>query len=90
MIFHYGVYKNPQTGPILIQLNSAFSLTSCFLHIVTYKGVTTEWAWIGEWIYWPLIHTTSNYSAVAKLHTLQIITAPAKPFFYQPFPGNGL
>jgi hypothetical protein len=38
--------------------------------------------------------TTINYSAIANLHTLQIITAPAKPFFsllyHQPFPGNGL
>jgi hypothetical protein len=29
--------------------------------------------WIGEWIYWPLIHTTRNYK---QLNT----TAPAKPF----------
>jgi hypothetical protein len=38
--------------------------------------------------------TTSNYSAIANLHTLQITTAPAKAFamllcLHQPFPGNG-
>jgi hypothetical protein len=37
--------------------------------------------------------TTSNYNAIANLHTLQITTAPAKPFSslmcHQPFPGNG-
>jgi hypothetical protein len=38
--------------------------------------------------------TTSNYSAIANLHTFQIITAPAKPFssllyLHQPFRGNG-
>jgi hypothetical protein len=45
--------------------------------------------WIGEWIYWPLIHTiryytpfgtTSNYSAIANLYKSQITTEPAKPF----------
>jgi hypothetical protein len=24
-------------------------------------GVTTDGVWIGEWIYWPLMHTTRNY-----------------------------
>jgi hypothetical protein len=33
--------------------------------------------WIGEWIYWPLIHT---YGATANLHNSQITTAHAKPF----------
>jgi hypothetical protein len=38
--------------------------------------------------------TESNYSAITDLHTLQITTAHAKPFFsllclYQQFPGNG-
>jgi hypothetical protein len=38
--------------------------------------------WIGEWIYWPLIHTTRNYStysATANLHNTQITIAPARP-----------
>jgi hypothetical protein len=46
-------------------------------------GMTTDGVWIGEWIYWPLIHTTQNYkhySAVANLHNSQITTAPAKHF----------
>jgi hypothetical protein len=37
----------------------------------------------GEWIYWPLIHTTrtiSNYCATANLHNSQITTAHAKHF----------
>jgi hypothetical protein len=38
--------------------------------------------WIGYWIYWhsyTRLGTTSNYSALADLHTLQITTAHAKP-----------
>jgi hypothetical protein len=55
--------------------------------------VTIDGAWIDERIYWPL-ETTSNYSSIANLHTLQITTAPAMPFssllfLHQPFPGNG-
>jgi hypothetical protein len=45
--------------------------------------VTIDGIWIGGWIYWPLIHTTRNYkhlNVIANLHTLQITTAPAKPF----------
>jgi hypothetical protein len=39
--------------------------------------------------------TKSNYSAIANLRTLQITTAPAKPFssllcLHEPFPGDGL
>jgi hypothetical protein len=44
-------------------------------------GVTIDVLWIGEWIHSPLIHsfgTTSNYSAIANLHTLQSTTATAK------------
>jgi hypothetical protein len=44
-------------------------------------------------LYTPL-GTTSNYSAIANLHTLQITTAPVKPFssllyLQQLFPSNG-
>jgi hypothetical protein len=53
-------------------------------NLVTCRVVSTERVWIGEWIYWQLTHTwlgtTSNYSATAYLHTLQIMTTPAKPF----------
>jgi hypothetical protein len=40
------------------------------------------------------LRSTSNYSAIANLHTLQITIAPAKHFssllcFHLPFPGNG-
>jgi hypothetical protein len=44
--------------------------------------MTIDEAWTAEWIdhlYTPL-GTTSNYSAIAILYTLQITTAPAKPF----------
>jgi hypothetical protein len=46
-----------------------------------------------DYLYTPL-GTTSNYSAIADLHTLQITAAPAKPFssllyLHQPFLGNG-
>jgi hypothetical protein len=40
----------------------------------------------------PLV-TTSNYSAVTNIYTLQVTTVLAKPFpalfLHQPFPGNG-
>jgi hypothetical protein len=41
-----------------------------------------------------ILKSTSNYSAVGNLHTLQISTASAKPFsslmcLHKPFPGNG-
>jgi hypothetical protein len=44
-------------------------------------------------LYTPL-ETTTNYNAIADLHTLQITAAPAKPFLnllclHQLFPGNG-
>jgi hypothetical protein len=44
-------------------------------------------------LYTPLV-STSNYSVTVNQHTLQITTAPAKPFsgllcFQRPFPGNG-
>jgi hypothetical protein len=44
--------------------------------------VTIDGVWIGEWIYWLLtpLGTTGIYSAIADHHTLQITTAPAKPF----------
>jgi hypothetical protein len=45
--------------------------------------VTIDGVWTGEWIYWPLIHTTWNYKQLQRhryLHNSQITTAPAKPF----------
>jgi hypothetical protein len=45
--------------------------------------VTIDGVWIGEWIYWPLIHTTRNYKQLQHrryLHNSEITTAPAKPF----------
>jgi hypothetical protein len=60
---HYHGHKNPQTGPILIQLNPVVSLTSCFLHIITCRGVTVHGAWIGERIYCPLIITAPSLSS---------------------------
>jgi hypothetical protein len=53
--------------------------------------------WIGDGfidqLHTPL-GTANNCIAIANLHTLQITTAPAKPFsslmcFHQPFHGNG-
>jgi hypothetical protein len=43
-------------------------------------GVTIEGVWNCELIYWPFIHTTSNYSATANLHNSHITKAPGKPF----------
>jgi hypothetical protein len=28
--------------------------------------VTTDRVWVGEWIYWPLIHTTRNYKQLQR------------------------
>jgi hypothetical protein len=42
--------------------------------------VTIDGVWIGEWNYWPLVLSTSEYSAIVNLYALQITTAPAKPF----------
>jgi hypothetical protein len=49
-----------------------------------FRSVTIDGVWIGELdllthLYTPL-ETTSNYSAIANLFTLQITTATAKPF----------
>jgi hypothetical protein len=46
-------------------------------------GVTIDGVCTSEWIYWRLhtpLGTTSNYSAIANFHALQITTAPSKPF----------
>jgi hypothetical protein len=44
-------------------------------------GVTVDRVCIVEWVHlYTRLRTTSSYSAVADLHTLQITTAPAKPF----------
>jgi hypothetical protein len=55
--------------------------------------VTIDGIWIGEWIYWPLytrLGTTSNYSAIADIHTLQITAAHAKPQSCIVFPSRCL
>jgi hypothetical protein len=54
---------------------SASDIIQCF---VTCVCVTIEGVWIGEWIYWPLVH--SKYSSVTNLHSLKITRAPAKLF----------
>jgi hypothetical protein len=50
-----------------------------------FKCVTKDGVWIGELDLLTHLHTTlgitSNYSAIANLHTLKITTPPAKPFF---------
>jgi hypothetical protein len=58
--------------------------------------VAIDWVGIGDGfidhLYTPLV-STNNYSTIDNLHTLQIITEPAKHFqtccLYQPLPGNG-
>jgi hypothetical protein len=60
------------------------TLQSIFNILPRFMCLTIDGVWIGEWIYWPLIHSplrnTSNYIATANLHNSQITTAPAKPF----------
>jgi hypothetical protein len=64
----------------------------------SFRDVPIDGAWIGKWIYWTLIYialgTTSNYSATANLHILQITTASAEHIsslqcLRQPFPSSG-
>jgi hypothetical protein len=49
---------------------------------------------MSEWNYWPLIYTplgtTSNYSTIVDLHTLQITTVHAKPQFFLILPSRYL
>jgi hypothetical protein len=48
-----------------------------------FRGVTIDRVWIGEGIYWPLIHTTRNYKRLKCYRWFphfKITTAPAKPF----------
>jgi hypothetical protein len=40
--------------------------------------VATDGVWIGNWIYWPLTVTASNYIDVANSHTQQFTTASTK------------
>jgi hypothetical protein len=57
-------------------LQTPVSLTSNFLCILSRVGVTIDGVWIGEWIHWPLIHTTRKYCW--SPHNSQITTAPSK------------
>jgi hypothetical protein len=65
---------------VLANTNEDVWCKECLL-LSRFSGVTIDGVWIGERIYWPLtLGTTSNYSAIATLHTSQITTATAKPF----------
>jgi hypothetical protein len=35
-------------------------------NVVTYLGVIIDGVWIGDTIYWPLIHTTRNYKELQR------------------------
>jgi hypothetical protein len=65
--------------------------TNLYIHICAYiychvslTILTIEGVWIGDWIHWPLIYsqlvTTSNYSAIASLHSLKMTRAHGKYF----------
>jgi hypothetical protein len=42
-------------------------LVMCQMSLRPYfRGVTRDGVWIGEWIYWPLIHTTRNYKQLLR------------------------
>jgi hypothetical protein len=69
--------------PILLSPCCNWLLNAWTNGIVTWRGDNRRF-WIGDWIYSTLIHTqfviTSNFSAIANIHTLQINTAHAKFF----------
>jgi hypothetical protein len=65
------IYENPVCKHYLV-----CALAS---KVLSHVWVTVEGVWNGDSIYWPLqIVTTSNYGAIAYLHTLQITTAYAR------------
>jgi hypothetical protein len=54
---------------------------SWFIILSCSMCVTIDGVWIGEWIYWPLIHTTQNYTQLQRHHWSPQITIPlARPF----------
>jgi hypothetical protein len=67
------VFKNKSMIMILV------TAISSVIYCRVCECVTIDGVWSGHSIYWPL-GTTSNYSAIANVHTLQNTTAPAKPF----------
>jgi hypothetical protein len=52
---------------------------TCLNILSRFMWLDIDEVWMGEWIYWLLIHTTRNYkqSATADLHTLEITTLSA-------------
>jgi hypothetical protein len=46
----------PSAGAGVMSDNSLF-----YLYYHMFRGVTVDRVWIGEWIYWPLVHTAWNY-----------------------------
>jgi hypothetical protein len=50
--------------------HSQYYLKRSLMSILSRIGVTVDGVWIGEWIYWPLIHTTRNYKHYKLIYTL--------------------
>jgi hypothetical protein len=71
-IARFGCHMNPYgcTGKPL--LTNGQETNSSFCHVFT--GMTVHEVWIGELDLLAQLGTTSNYSTIAYLHTLQIIT----------------
>jgi hypothetical protein len=83
--------KLQDVNKVEIVLNPRF-YSSYAHHNIVYRGFILDIECIDH-LFTQLV-STSNYSATANLHVLQITTAPAKLFpslcLHEPFPGNGV
>jgi hypothetical protein len=60
-------------SPLAVLLNSNVSSYFQDLNILLSRGVTTDWVWIGIWVYWTLtLLTTNNYNTLTELRALEI------------------
>jgi hypothetical protein len=63
---HYRVHRSPPVVPNPSQINPVHITRSYFSNIpfnnTVTMCVTIDGVWIGEWIYWPLVYTTRNYT----------------------------
>jgi hypothetical protein len=64
---------------------SVFKKRKCIKYCHVLGCVTMDGVWIGEWIYWPLIHTTWNYKQLQRYHWSTHFTNHYTLSLLQPF-----